>query len=97
MDKAKKSDSSQPNILKRETLIHIPQDETESNGEKWHLLGTRVPQTEIVYFCQMKVVYIVIIISIINLSLENGSKELWISFLSSCIWYALPSPNLKKQ
>ena len=33
MDKAKKSDSSQPNILKRETLIHIPQDETESNGE----------------------------------------------------------------
>ena len=84
-------------IPEREAFIHIPADEeNRSNGEKWHLLGTRVPQAEIVYFCQMIIVYVIIITSIVNLSLQNGSSELWISLLSSCIGYALPSPKLKK-
>ena len=89
--------NSQPNTPERETFNHVSEVETQSNGERWHLLGTRVPQAEIVYFCQILVVYIVIITSIVNLSLENGSNELWISLLSSCIGYALPSPKLKKQ
>ena len=89
------NESNQP---ERETFIHFPKsdDEIQSNGDKWHLLGTRVPQAEIVYFSQIIIVYIIIIVSIINLSLENGSTELWISLLSSCIGYALPSPKLKK-
>ena len=76
----------------RETFLEI--DDTHS--VKWHLLGTRVPKTEIVYFCQMIIVYIIIIASIVNLSIQNGSSELWISLLSSCIGYALPNPRLKK-
>ena len=84
-------------VPERETFIHVPRDEeSQSNGEKWHLLGTRVPQAEIVYFCQMIIVYVIIITSIVNLSLQNGSSELWISLMSSCIGYALPSPKLKK-
>jgi hypothetical protein len=71
--------------------------ETEdTHSDKWHLLGTRVPKTEIVYFCQMIIVYIIIIASVVNLSIQNGSSELWISLLSSCIGYALPNPKLKK-
>ena len=89
--------NSQPPTPERETFIHLSREETQSNGDRWHLLGKRVPQAEIVYFCQMIIVYIIIITSIINLSLENGSNELWISLLSSCIGYALPSPKLKKQ
>ena len=96
MEKEGMSDS-QPNTPEMETLIDVHQNDTQSNGERWHCLGTRVPRAEIVYFCQMIVVYIVIITSIINLSMENGSKDLWISLLSSSIGYALPSPNLKKQ
>ena len=68
----------------------------DSRSDKWHLLGTQVPKTEIVYFCQMIIVYIIIITSVINLSIQNGSSELWISLLSSCIGYALPNPKLKK-
>ena len=87
MDKAKNSDkhmaNSQPNTPERETLIDIRQDETQSDGERWHLLGTRVPRAEIVYFCQMIVVHIVVITSIINSSLENLSHDLWISLLFS--------------
>ena len=80
----------------RGTFVHIDNQERQSNAEKWPLLGTKVPKSEIVYFCQMFIVYIIIIVSIVNLSLQNGSSELWISLLSSCIGYALPSPKLKK-
>ena len=78
--------------------MSFPSDsETRSTEERWHLLGTRVPKTEIVYFSQMMIVYVIIITSITNLSLQNGSTELWISLLSSCIGYALPNPKLKKR
>ena len=70
--------------------------DTRSNEERWHLLGTRVPKAEIVYFSQMLIVYVIIITSIINFSLQNGSTELWISLLSSCIGYALPNPKRNK-
>jgi hypothetical protein len=85
-------------VPERDAFIQFSKanEEIDSNAEKWHLLGQRVPKAEIVYFCQMIIVYIIIIVSIINLSLQNGSSELWISLLSSCIGYALPSPKLKK-
>ena len=74
-------------VPERESIIPFPKPEEESRSpsENWHLLGTRVPKTEIVYFSQMVIVYVIIITSITNLSLQNGSTELWISLLSSCI------------
>ena len=79
-----------------ETNTSFPSDsESRWTEERWHLLGTSVPKTEIVYFSQMIIVYVIIITSITNLSLQNGSTELWISLLSSCIGYALPNPKLK--
>ena len=80
----------------KETFLRFPKPDEESQSDKWHLLGTRVPQAEIVYFCQMIIVYIIIITAIVNLSIKNGSTELWVSLLSSCIGYALPNPKLKK-
>lgn len=58
-------------------------------------MGSHLPKSEIVYFCQMIVVYVIIITSIANLSMQNGKSELWITLLSSAIGYALPSPTLK--
>jgi len=69
--------------------------ENENGSERWTFLGNRLPKSEIVYFCQMIVVYVIIITSIVNLSLQNGKNELWITLLSSSIGYALPSPTLK--
>ena len=88
----KKMNDAERTIPERETFV----DKDDTHSDKWHLLGTSVPKTEIVYFCQMIIVYIIIIASIINLSIKNGSTELWISLLSSCIGYALPNPKLKK-
>jgi FtsH-binding integral membrane protein len=66
----------------------------KENAERWSVLGRRMPKSEIVYFFQMLVVFIIIITSIVNLSLQNGQKELWLTLLSSAIGYALPSPTI---
>ena len=60
----------------------------------WTIFGSKVPREEIVYFCQIIVVYTVVITSIANLSLNSGQTELWISLLSSGIGYLLPNPTL---
>ena len=80
----------------RGSFIPIPKPEDCNQSDQWPLLGTQVLETEIMYFCQMIIVYIIIITSVVNLSIQNGSTELWISSLSSCIGYALPNPKLKK-
>ena len=64
------------------------------NNQEWKFFGNRVPKAEIVYICQISIVYVIIITSILNLSLNNGNPELWISLLCSAIGYALPSPTL---
>jgi len=55
------------------------------------------PKEEIVYLCQVILLYIVIITCIINLSIDNGNSNLWTALLSSSLGYMLPSPSLKKR
>ena len=80
--------------MRNKTLINMERANS-TTLEPWSLLGKKLPKSEIVYFCQMIVVYIIMITSIVNLSLQNGSTELWISLLSSVIGYVLPNPSMK--
>lgn len=70
---------------------------TVSEKEVWNILGYFIPKQEVVFFSQTIILYIVIITSLINLSLQNGDQNLWISFLSASIGYLLPNPSIKKQ
>ena len=69
-------------------------EEVISSASQWHVLGRRVPRSEIVFACQMILVYIVVCSSIINLSMELGDSNLWTALLSSCLGYILPNPKL---
>ena len=60
----------------------------------WHFFGRRVPKTEIVFVCQMLLVFVVVCVSLYNLTLENKPDKLWVVLLSSSIGYALPNPTL---
>lgn len=53
-------------------------------------MGNKLPTSEIVYFCQMIVVYVIIVTSIVNLSLQNDKREHLITLLCSTIGYLLP-------
>ena len=60
----------------------------------WNILGKKLPQSEVVYFTQVLLIYIVIITCIINLSRGEGDSNLWTCLLSSCLGYLLPNPKL---
>jgi hypothetical protein len=64
-------------------------------GTTWSVFGREVPKGEIVFFSQVILIYMVICISLYNLSTGRDDSNLWISLLSGCLGYVLPSPSLK--
>ena len=65
--------------------------------DQWCFSGHKVSKAQIVYFCQVIIVYIVVITSIVNISLEVGDQNIWIILLSSTLGYLLPSPSIKNE
>ncbi len=57
----------------------------------WRFFGKRVPRSEIVFFFQMTLIYIVVSVSVYQLCQDSGPKHLWVALLSSCLGYALPT------
>ena len=64
---------------------------------KWCLFGKFVPRAEIVFISQVIAIYAIISASIYNLSVDSEQTSLWVSLLSSCLGYLLPSPTINKE
>jgi len=62
---------------------------------EWSFFGSKIPSAEIVFFCQIVAIYIIICTSLYNLTVGSEPANLWITLLSSCVGYLLPSPVLK--
>lgn len=70
---------------------------SEDLGRAREFVG-KEPRTEIVYITQIVLIYLVVVVSLINLSLPGeGMKELWTALLSSSIGYMLPNPSMKSK
>lgn len=67
-----------------------------NNNNKWNICGRQVSRSAVVFFCQIIILYICIITCFVNLTIKNGSTELWISLLSLSLGSILPSPKVKK-
>jgi hypothetical protein len=50
--------------------------ENSTHSEHWQFMGKILPKWEIVHFCQMLIVYVIIVTSIVNLSLGSEKNEL---------------------
>lgn len=55
----------------------------------------KLPKNRLAFFSQIIIVYMIIITSLVQISLQSPDKELWLILLSSSIGYILPSPGLK--
>lgn len=53
-----------------------------------------VPSREVIFFAQVIVLYVVICVSLANLSLGIGNQTLWSSLLAGSLGYLLPSPTI---
>ena len=54
------------------------------------------PRHEFAFIAQIGVIFIVIISSVINLSLNNGNQDVWLVLLSAGVGAVLPAPSLKR-
>ena len=73
----------------------VPTRREKRKSTLWDFFGRRVPKTEIVFICQMLLVFVVVCVSLYNLTVENKPDKLWVVLLSSSIGYALPNPTLR--
>lgn len=55
-----------------------------------------LPRPDVVIFmAQVVLLFIVVITSLANLTLDNGNTNLWTMILTSCLGYMMPSPHMK--
>ena len=71
-------------------------DHVSQSSRLWNIFGQKMPRNEIVYFTQIILIYVIIGISLYQLTNNQSNTELWISLLSANIGYILPSPKIKK-
>jgi beta-lactamase regulating signal transducer with metallopeptidase domain len=57
---------------------------------------TRWKPDVIVFIAQVVLLFIVVTVSLVNLTLNKGNHDLWIMTLTSCLGYMLPNPRMKK-
>jgi hypothetical protein len=68
-----------------------------SNSHRWILCCQEVPSREVIFFAQVGILYVVICVSLANLTLSIGNQTLWSSLLGACLGYLLPSPSIVKK
>jgi hypothetical protein len=63
----------------------------------WVTCGKKTPRSQVVFLCQVLIMYTVIVVSIYNLMVESENSTLWTALLSSCLGYLLPNPTIKSK
>ena len=79
-----------------EVAITDEVDTVEKPSDGWHIFGTECPKEEIVFLCQVIILYTVIVVSIYNLTVAHEDPTLCTALLSSSLSYLLPNPPLKR-
>lgn len=71
---------------------------TGSSSTEWKVWGKKIPKSEVVYFCQVFILFVVIISAILNLSLQAHpeKREMWITLLGYAVGSILPQPKIKR-
>ena len=72
-------------------------EDVVDTADGWHLFGTECPKEEIVFFCQIIILYTVIVVSIYNLTVGHGDSTLWTALLSSSLGYLFPNQLPKRE
>ena len=68
-----------------------------SNTSRWNICFHEVSSREVIFFAQVIILYILICVSLANLTLNIGNQTLWSSLLSASLGYLLPSPSIGKK
>jgi len=88
-------------MLDGEKMVDSVASSTNSNNNhhQWTvpLTGKKMPKSELMFFVQVLLIYIVVLTSIVNLTINADNGKLWTALLSSSLGYLLPNPSLRKR
>ena len=76
-------------------LDAIKRQESSNSSCRRQLCGNSFPRSEILFFCQVSIIYVVTAFCLLNLLLGRGDSNLWSALLSGCLGYLLPSPTIR--
>ena len=66
-------------------------------GERWSTLCGKIQKEQVIYTCQILIVFTVIIVCLVNLTVCDAHPSLWASILSGSVGYILPAPKIRKK
>ena len=66
-----------------------------TNSSSWVTCCGQAPRSQIVFLVQVVIAYIVIIVSLINITISTENTCPWATLASGTIGYLLPSPSIK--
>ena len=76
--------------------LGIETDRSEKSA--WRFCNSvTLPQSEVVFFMQTTLIFIIVIVSLLKIALDKPSCEdmsFWVGLLSAAVGYALPNPRL---
>ena len=81
--------------VERGKSVEYKRSDTSGHSTVWNIAGRPFQRSAAVFICQVIILYISIITCFINLTVNNGPSELWISLLSLSLGSLLPSPKVK--
>lgn len=71
---------------------------TGEERQSWKFCNSiRIPRSEVAFFSQIIIIFMIIVVSLYKLCYEELSceeKPIWVSILSSAVGYLLPNPQL---
>ena len=70
---------------------------TALSSSSWRLCGRHCPKGEIVFFVQAVILYVVIIVSLYNLSTGQANSTLWTALLSGSLGVISPPPKISSK
>jgi len=62
-----------------------------------NVFGKKLPKAEVTYFSQIILIFIIVITSVVNLSLQAPHHDLWLSLLSTSLGVLIPAPVLSQK
>ena len=63
------------------------EQDSSQGSARWYWRGQRIPKQEYIYTTQIILIYIIIVASVINLSLQTGLAHMWVSLMSLCTYF----------
>ena len=70
---------------------------SRSDDRECKLYGDKVPKHEVVFVCQLIATFVIVIVALVNLSLNNQNKELWATLVGAGFGYLVPSPTIRRR